>query len=727
MISGLLLRRRVLDADTLFVASNGLSKTAFKRKYGTERLRVKELESTKALLTKYDEDCVIACGSSIAAEQLQEFMAEYRQTHLVIYVNRSVDDIEEYLGLKERGKLGQWMNGVRENYQGITNFEFFNLLETCNDDKRQCQALERLQSVLSHRLASQRKVQALQGTKTALARFLAAALGHNASALSLDIFPTIYPPFLEERIYSNSMRISLVDLSADEIDVTHISTGADVVELVLDAQDPRCRAIMASGTVGRFVAEIRRFVAVPVIYNVDMPKKAAADWELYFSMLYEGLRLAPEYLTVDLHASSETIRDLIARRGCTTVIGDQDTTDAKSDFWLTSEPLELYRRAVELRCGVVRLTRPCLDVADNFSCLSFIERVKATPDSIPIIAYNTGFSGRISSVCNPTLTPVSSDEYSAVERGSVAPGTSTLSIRERWTSLFDLHILHPLKFFVVGAVKNSLSPAMHNAAFQTLGMPHVYSTHEAMSLEELRVLLHETDFGGASVTMPFKEAILALTQKLSPSAEIIGASNTILPTRRWKDDQLPSDARCKEHRHRAGPVAMLYGDNTDWIGISACLSRSISPANSINSETTGLVIGAGGMARAAVYCLLHLGVRNICIFNRTVSHAESMANHYEQVFPKFTQGNSQPNLKTTVDGQTDKLRIKVLDSLETPWPSNFRQPNIVICAIKAHDSRVPASTPITMPRAWMRSPTGGVVVEVKHLWFKCWDPTNSRI
>ena len=710
----------MVDADADFLSANGVSKTGFKRKHGADKLRAQELETTREMLQRYDTDCVIACGPHVASEQFQSFMMEYRKSHPVIYVSRPVEDMEEYLGVTERGKMKQWMENVQRKYHQICNYEFFNLPESWDEGNEHSPALERLQSILSHRLAPRRIVPALQKTQTALARFLAASLGHNASSLSHDIISTIYPALPESRIYSNALRIPLAALAAGEVKVTRISPGADVLELLFNPQDPRCNNIgLDSALVSRYMAEIRRHLAVPIVLHVEMTINDDDDWECYFDLLYDSLRLAPEYLTVNLTAAEDDIRRLTARRGCTTILGTQHMVHATEDFWNSPNAIDIYNKAVDLGCDLVRITRPYESVPDNFSCVNFTEKVKALQKGPPVIAYNTGWSGHISVACNPVLTTVSHNDGRIAGGGSAvraALEVSPLRIHQRWASLFDLHILDPLEFLLVGRIRNSLSPAMHNTAFQALGMPHVYKIHqvsEANALEEIATLLSRPNFGGASISMPFKKDILSLVQKLSPSAELIGAANTILPVRRAKDDRIHTDPRCKEHRHRAGPIAMLYADNTDWIGICACLSQSISPANSVSPDTTGLVIGAGGMGRAAVYGLLYLGVRNICIYNRTASRAHSVMKHYQQIFDRFVRSKSRENTPTeTIDSKVSKgLRITVLESVDDPWPEGFQQPNIVICAIKAYreDS---GSKPFTMPQAWLESPTGGVMVEV---------------
>lgn len=275
----------------------------------------------------------------------------------------------------------------------------------------------------------------------------------------------------------------------------------------------------------------------------------------------------------------------------------------------------------------------------GYHCLSFSAKIASVPDTVPVIAYDIGQTGHLSRVCNSILSPV-------VDDAAGNTNTCDMTIRTRWSTLFSLRLLDPLRFFVFGAsVSRNMSPAMHNVAFKMLGTSHTYETRETTVLEDLPSLWNDPNFGGASISLPFKKSILRYVHHHSPSVEMIGAANTILPIRSRDNNEnatsSPREFRSKDFRHKAGPVLGLYADNTDWMGICACLSRSISPANTINRETVGLVVGAGGMARAAVYGLLYLGVRNVYIYNRTPSRAKTLATHFQQVFANFASSNSR--------------------------------------------------------------------------------------
>lgn len=139
-------------------------------------------------------------------------------------------------------------------------------------------------------------------------------------------------------------------------------------------------------------------------------------------------------------------------------------------------------------------------------------------------------------------------------------------------------------------VAHSRSPAMQNAALAELGLAGEWA-YEAIDLApegfERRVrAMSGEGFMGANVTVPHKEAALALADVLSETAREIGAANTL--------------------SFGEGAIA---ADNTDAGGLLAALPAS--PAG-----RQALVLGAGGAARAVVWALLGEGAE-VAVWNRT--------------------------------------------------------------------------------------------------------------
>jgi len=201
--------------------------------------------------------------------------------------------------------------------------------------------------------------------------------------------------------------------------------------------------------------------------------------------------------------------------------------------------------------------------------------------------------------------------------------------------------LEPRRFFLFGnPIAHSMSPILHNTAFEVLGLPHVYDLMETADVgEEIKATMVSPDFGGASVTIPFKLDIIPLLDKLSPAAEALGAVNTIIPVSTTPD----------------GSSRILYGDNTDWIGIR----ESVQSRLSSGVIEAALVIGAGGTARAAIYALHVLGAQRIYIFNRTKAKAQALTH----VFPD--------------------VGLEVLEDLDGRWPDEGAAPSVVVSTVPA--------------------------------------------
>ena len=243
---------------------------------------------------------------------------------------------------------------------------------------------------------------------------------------------------------------------------------------------------------------------------------------------------------------------------------------------------------------------------------------------------------------------------------------------------------------------------MHNVAFEVLGMGHRYSPRQSSSLEDFKNLLDDT-FGGASLSLPFKSAVISLVDTVSEPARIIQAVNTVLPRR----DGVTHTARYpvapvpNTDKNRAGKITALHGENTDWLALRICIQRQLSAANSVDSSTSALVIGAGGMARATVYALMDLGVRNIVIWNRSIARAELLVANYSVYATSLaTPGNSW------------QTKFRILQNLTDPWPADMTQPSIIVCTPPAHSINGIPGLDFTVPEPWFGSMTGGVIVEV---------------
>jgi shikimate dehydrogenase len=152
---------------------------------------------------------------------------------------------------------------------------------------------------------------------------------------------------------------------------------------------------------------------------------------------------------------------------------------------------------------------------------------------------------------------------------------------------------------VVGwPVGHSRSPAMHNVALADVGLTdwryQLLPVPPELFAETIQAL-PKSGFRGVNVTIPHKEAALALATDPTPRAKAIGAANTLI----------------------FEPGGRITADNTDAPGLIAALP--LDPAGK-----TALVLGAGGSARAAVWALLDAGAAEVRVWNRTAARAKAL-------------------------------------------------------------------------------------------------------
>jgi shikimate dehydrogenase len=151
-------------------------------------------------------------------------------------------------------------------------------------------------------------------------------------------------------------------------------------------------------------------------------------------------------------------------------------------------------------------------------------------------------------------------------------------------------------------VKHSRSPRLHGfwARHYAIDAAYVPLAVKPADFETAVRALPKLGFAGANVTLPHKEAALKLADIVDPSAQRIGAANTLI----FHDD------------------GKIEARNTDAFGFGAHLNQT---APDWRKDRAAVVFGAGGAARAILAALLDAGVPEIRLINRTRARAESLA------------------------------------------------------------------------------------------------------
>lgn len=172
-------------------------------------------------------------------------------------------------------------------------------------------------------------------------------------------------------------------------------------------------------------------------------------------------------------------------------------------------------------------------------------------------------------------------------------------------------------FAVIGdPIAHSMSPAMHNDLFHAYGIDAHYQPMHVKrdSLKEAVIGLKAIGVAGFNVTVPHKETIIPLLDKLDPLAEAIGAVNTVV-----------------------NEEGKFVGYNTDGSGYLQGLLTQFPTIK----EKNILIIGAGGAARAIYFTLAQAGVKQLDICNRTAQKAEVLINDCPFHVPSVVIGKEE--------------------------------------------------------------------------------------
>jgi shikimate dehydrogenase len=174
----------------------------------------------------------------------------------------------------------------------------------------------------------------------------------------------------------------------------------------------------------------------------------------------------------------------------------------------------------------------------------------------------------------------------------------------------QLSNLQTFKLGLIGyPLGHSLSPKIHTTALQACGLEGNYSLfpiypNDNQGLKELLTHVRAGEIHGLNVTIPHKQNVIPLLDELTPTAQAVGAVNTIF---------------MRENK--------LIGDNTDAAGFLVDLKRFLTTETPSHGDLNALVLGAGGSARAVAYALVNDGCR-LTISARRMEQAQQLATSF---------------------------------------------------------------------------------------------------
>ncbi|WOT38145.1 shikimate dehydrogenase [Streptomyces coeruleorubidus] len=219
----------------------------------------------------------------------------------------------------------------------------------------------------------------------------------------------------------------------------------------------------------------------------------------------------------------------------------------------------------------------------------------------------------------------------------------------------------PRRAAVLGSpIAHSLSPALHRAAYEELGLTGW--TYERFEVDEAALPgFFETlgpEWAGLSLTMPLKRAVIPLLDGISETAASVEAVNTVVLT----------------------PDGRRTGDNTDVPGMVAALRE-----HGIDKVDAAAILGAGATASSALAALSRVCPGEIAVYVRSEARAAEMRQWAERLevsvriadWADAEQALHAPLvISTTPAGATDALARSVperptalFDVLYDPWPT----------------------------------------------------------
>ena len=354
---------------------------------------------------------------------------------------------------------------------------------------------------------------------------------------------------------------------------------ADILELRLDLiVSPDLSALLACSTLPVIVTNRSKH---------DGGQYKGLD-EDRLQSLRDALKAGADYVDIEVSTPREYLQPFLEESEPAKIILSYH------DFSHTPEDLNpVYETMCEMPGEIVKIVTYARDLSDNLKMFELLKRAKSEKQKL--IGLCMGDLGEISRILSPLFGGYLT--FGSLETGQEsAPGQIPAKM------LKDIYRINAERsdFKIYGVIGNPVSKSLgylvHNRAFQEKGSPDIYVSFLVDNVEKFFNSFKDF-FSGLSVTMPAKEKIMPLLDRIDETAQKIGAVNTVVK------------------------------EGTDWVGYNTDCSGAISALEACTSlqGKNVLILGSGGTAKAIGYGVKEKGGKLTVTYNKNKERGESLS------------------------------------------------------------------------------------------------------
>ena len=216
----------------------------------------------------------------------------------------------------------------------------------------------------------------------------------------------------------------------------------------------------------------------------------------------------------------------------------------------------------------------------------------------------------------------------------------------------------PVAAVIGHPVNHSRSPRMHNFWLAHFGLEGYYIPLDIDPKKFERSIRNLPELGlvGANITIPYKEKVLKIADKISDRAALVGAANTLT--------FLPNGG--------------IYADNTDGYGFLQNIKSKYKDWSA--REGVSVVFGAGGASRAILAALIEDGASDIILANRTRSRADQLRSDFGAKI-KVVEWMKVQNYLSEASTIINTTSLGMVGKTDLPIPLNALKKNTLVTDI----------------------------------------------